>query len=193
MMERAEFAPRRDHRTAASVGRRRPWRRRGAGASGLQPDCAVSPRPTCATNGRSTPSSRRPWSMRFSSIFCVCGAWRSTTARISSRSRRNSSGASLSIPPARQNRKKGASAGSAFLWTPELAWLSGDTAESLDLSAALNDLAEFDSAKTRTIELHYFLGCTVDETADILDVSRSTVERNLRFSLAWLGERLRPV
>lgn len=75
----------------------------------------------------------------------------------------------------------------------ELAWLSGDTAESLDLSAALNDLAEFDSAKTRTIELHYFLGCTVDETADILDVSRSTVERNLRFSLAWLGERLRPV
>lgn len=75
----------------------------------------------------------------------------------------------------------------------ELAWLGGDHAEALDLSAALNDLAEFDPAKTRTIELHYFLGCTVHETADILDVSRSTVERNLRFSLAWLGERLRPV
>jgi predicted transcriptional regulator len=32
----------------------------------------------------------------------------------------------------------------------------------------------------------------VDETAEILEVSRSTVERNLRFSLAWLGQRLRP-
>ena len=75
----------------------------------------------------------------------------------------------------------------------ELAWLgSGDTAESLDLSAALNDLAEFDADKTRTVELHFFLGCTVDETAEILEVSRSTVERNLRFSLAWLGQRLRP-
>ena len=75
----------------------------------------------------------------------------------------------------------------------ELAWLGGESAaESLDLSAALNDLAEFDAVKTRTVELHYFLGCTVDETAEILAVSRSTVERNLRFSLAWLGERLRP-
>ena len=74
----------------------------------------------------------------------------------------------------------------------ELAWLGGDTAESLDLSAALNELAEFDTGKTRTVELHFFLGCTVDETAEILGVSRSTIERNLRFSLAWLGERLRP-
>lgn len=74
----------------------------------------------------------------------------------------------------------------------ELAWLGGEEAESLDLSAALNDLAEFDSGKTRTVELHYFLGCTVEETAEILEVSRSTVERNLRFSLAWLGDRLRP-
>jgi RNA polymerase sigma factor (TIGR02999 family) len=74
----------------------------------------------------------------------------------------------------------------------ELAWLGGDTAESLDLSAALNELAAFDNGKTRTVELHFFLGCTVDETAEILGVSRSTIERNLRFSLAWLGERLRP-
>ena len=74
----------------------------------------------------------------------------------------------------------------------ELAWLGKDTAESLDLSAALNQLAEFDTAKTRTVELHFFLGCTVEETAEILEVSKSTVERNLRFSLAWLGQRLRP-
>jgi RNA polymerase sigma factor (TIGR02999 family) len=73
----------------------------------------------------------------------------------------------------------------------ELVWLSNDSPDSLDLSAALNELEELDASKTRAIELHYFLGCTVEETADILRVSKSTVERSLRFSLAWLQGRLR--
>jgi RNA polymerase sigma factor (TIGR02999 family) len=72
----------------------------------------------------------------------------------------------------------------------ELAWLSNENSESLDLSAALNELGEFDPVKTRAVELHYFLGCTVEETADVLQVSKSTVERSLRFSLAWLHGRL---
>ena len=72
----------------------------------------------------------------------------------------------------------------------ELAWLGSETAESLDLSQALNDLAEFDPIKTRMVELHYFLGCTVDETADILEVSSRTVARSLLFSLSWLRDRL---
>ncbi len=72
----------------------------------------------------------------------------------------------------------------------ELSWLGGESAESLDLSQALNDLAEFDPIKTRMVELHYFLGCTVDETADILETSTRTVARSLHFSLAWLRERL---
>jgi RNA polymerase sigma factor (TIGR02999 family) len=74
----------------------------------------------------------------------------------------------------------------------ELAWLGSDTAEPLDLAEALDDLAALDAAKTRAIELHFFLGCTVEEAADILGISKSTVERDLRFSLAWLRERLRP-
>ena len=72
----------------------------------------------------------------------------------------------------------------------ELAWLGGESAESLDLSQALNDLAEFDPIKTRMVELHYFLGCTVDETADILEISSRTVARSLLFSLSWLRDRL---
>jgi DNA-directed RNA polymerase specialized sigma24 family protein len=36
------------------------------------------------------------------------------------------------------------------------------------------------------VELHYFFGCTVDETAEILELSSRTVQRNLHFSLAWL-------
>src|SRR5580698_5642930 len=72
----------------------------------------------------------------------------------------------------------------------ELAWLGGESAESLDLAQALDDLAEFDPIKTRMVELHYFLGCTVEETAEILDISSRTVERSLHFSLAWLRRRL---
>jgi RNA polymerase sigma factor (TIGR02999 family) len=68
----------------------------------------------------------------------------------------------------------------------ELAWLGGENAESLDLSQALDDLAEYDPVKTRMVELHYFFGCTVDETAEILELSSRTVQRNLHFSLAWL-------
>ena len=72
----------------------------------------------------------------------------------------------------------------------ELAWLGGESTESLDLSNALDNLAEFDPVKTRMVELHYFFGCTVDETAEILEVSSRTVERSLQFSLAWLRDCL---
>src|SRR5580658_5087307 len=40
----------------------------------------------------------------------------------------------------------------------ELVWLSNRGAESLDLSAALNDLENLDASKARAIELHFFLG-----------------------------------
>jgi RNA polymerase sigma factor (TIGR02999 family) len=72
----------------------------------------------------------------------------------------------------------------------ELAWLGESEPESLDLSGALDELSEVDAENTRIIELHYFLGCTVEETAGLLDVSKRTIERSLRFSLAFLRRRL---
>ncbi len=75
---------------------------------------------------------------------------------------------------------------------PELGWTASTDEQSLDLSAALEELEVLDATKTRTLELRYFLGCTVDETAALLGLSASTVDRNLRFSLAWLHSRLHP-
>jgi RNA polymerase sigma factor (TIGR02999 family) len=72
----------------------------------------------------------------------------------------------------------------------ELAWLSEAGAGSLDLSRALDELSEVDGGKTRIVELHYFLGCTVEEVAGLLDVSKRTIERSLRFSLVFLRRRL---
>jgi len=72
----------------------------------------------------------------------------------------------------------------------ELIWVDPQKEETLDLAAALDELEALDAEKARAVELHYFLGCTVPETASLLNVSPSTVDRGLRFSLAWLHERL---
>lgn len=83
--------------------------------------------------------------------------------------------------------------GSAWQRVPldaELAWLGDKSAAPLDLSKVLDRLAEFDPVKTRMVELHYFFGCTIDETAEILELSSRTVQRGLHFSLAWLRRSL---
>jgi RNA polymerase sigma factor (TIGR02999 family) len=72
----------------------------------------------------------------------------------------------------------------------ELAWVRPLEEESLDLSAALEELEALDSEKVRAVELRYFLGCTVEEAAAILGTSPSSIDRNVRFSLAWLRQRL---
>lgn len=90
-------------------------------------------------------------------------------------------------------RMKALKHGSSLTRAPlnaELAWVSPADEVSLDLAAALEELQSLDENKARAIELRYFLGCTVDESAAILGVSPSTVDRDIRFSLAWLHQRL---
>jgi len=72
----------------------------------------------------------------------------------------------------------------------ELAWVGPRDEETLDLALALDELESLDVGKCRAVELRYFLGCTVEETAGLLGVSPSSVDRDVRFSLAWLHERL---
>jgi len=42
----------------------------------------------------------------------------------------------------------------------------------------------------RVLELRFFLGCTNEETAQLLDVSRATIDRDLEFAKTWLYRRL---
>jgi len=74
----------------------------------------------------------------------------------------------------------------------ELAWVNPVHESSIDLSRALDELGELNPVKAQAVELRYFLGCTVDEAAMLLSVSPSSIDRDLRFSLAWLHERLHP-
>jgi RNA polymerase sigma factor (TIGR02999 family) len=56
----------------------------------------------------------------------------------------------------------------------------------LALDAALESLATFDPRKARIVELRYFGGLTIEETATVVDVSTPTVEREWRTARLWL-------
>ena len=62
--------------------------------------------------------------------------------------------------------------------------------EVLALDEALVALSEMDSRKSRVVELRYFGGLTVEETADILHISPETVLRDWKMAKAWLFREL---
>lgn len=64
-------------------------------------------------------------------------------------------------------------------------------AELLALDDALQLLAEVDPRKCRVVELRYFGGLSVDETAEVLQLSRRTVLREWQLARAWLYRELR--
>jgi RNA polymerase sigma factor (TIGR02999 family) len=74
----------------------------------------------------------------------------------------------------------------------DLAWVNIDSPELLDLNRALDDLGKLDADKVRLVELRYFLGCTAEETASVMEVSKATVDRELKFIKSWLYRRIRP-
>jgi len=58
------------------------------------------------------------------------------------------------------------------------------------LDDALNTLAEMDERKSKIVELRYFGGFSVEETAQALNVSTATVGREQRMAEAWLYREL---
>jgi len=65
------------------------------------------------------------------------------------------------------------------------------SAELISLDDALSSLAALDARKARVIELRFFGGLTVDETAAILQVSPQTVLRDWKLAKAWLLRELK--
>jgi len=59
-----------------------------------------------------------------------------------------------------------------------------------ELEDALSRLESIDERKARVIELRFFGGLTIRETAEVLDISPKTVEADWYFSRAWLAREL---
>ncbi len=62
--------------------------------------------------------------------------------------------------------------------------------EVLALDDALSSLAKVDPRKARVVELRYFGGLTVEETAEVLSISAETVQRDWRLAKTWLFREL---
>ncbi len=96
----------------------------------------------------------------------------------------------------RKAAKKGAGAGSqsfdenldrGTLWGPAIRALEVDL---VALDGALHSLAAVDERQARIVELRYFGGLTIDETATMLDSSPTTVKREWHTARLWLLREL---
>jgi RNA polymerase sigma factor (TIGR02999 family) len=87
-------------------------------------------------------------------------------------------------------RKRGGSWDRISFDETRRAWPGPPDVEILALEEALEELAGLDPAKVRMVELRFFAGLSLEETAAVLGVSESTVTRDWRLARAWLFRRL---
>jgi RNA polymerase sigma-70 factor (ECF subfamily) len=67
----------------------------------------------------------------------------------------------------------------------------GKAADVIALDEALTRLAEFDPQQAHLVELRFFGGLDIEESAAVLGVSRTTLKRNWNVAKAWLARELR--
>jgi len=90
---------------------------------------------------------------------------------------------------ARQYKRRGAGAARVPL-DETLVVTDGPDPDVLALSEALDAFARIDERKSRVVELRYFGGLTIEETAEALGISQETVARDWRIARAWLRREL---
>jgi RNA polymerase sigma factor (TIGR02999 family) len=61
----------------------------------------------------------------------------------------------------------------------------------IELDDALSDLARLDQQQSRIVELRFFGGLAIEDIADVLGISRSTVKRDWNVAKAWLTRQMK--
>ena len=90
----------------------------------------------------------------------------------------------------RRSLKRGADAAPAAL-DDDLLIATNPVADIIALDDALRALSAVDERKNKVVELRFFGGLTVEETAEVLSVSPETVKRDWKLARAWLRRELR--
>ena len=85
--------------------------------------------------------------------------------------------------------KRGGGAGQVSLHAADPA-VPGQSLDLLALDEALNQLVAFDARLCQVVELRFFGGLSIADTASALDVSTATIERDWVVARAWLHQRL---
>lgn len=90
---------------------------------------------------------------------------------------------------AQQTQKRGGE--TEIISLEDAAVISNERADEIvALDESLNNLFDLDERKGRVVELRYFGGLSVEETAEVLKVSEETVMRDWRFAKTWLLREL---
>jgi RNA polymerase sigma-70 factor (ECF subfamily) len=90
----------------------------------------------------------------------------------------------------RQRAKRGGAAAAFTLGAADKEPGESPEVDVLALDEALTRLAEFDRGKSRVVELRYFTGLTIEETAEVLALSPASVKREWVAARAWLRREL---
>jgi RNA polymerase sigma factor (TIGR02999 family) len=98
----------------------------------------------------------------------------------------------VDLARSRRNQKRGGGRVAAAL-DEAAAQPQNQEAYMLALDEALDRLAEVDSRKSEVVELRFFGGLNIEETAEVLKVSRDTVMRDWKVARLWLLRELEAV
>jgi RNA polymerase sigma factor (TIGR02999 family) len=90
----------------------------------------------------------------------------------------------------RQAEKRGGSEQQRLSITSIEAIAKQPEVDLLALNEALDELAKMDSQQSKIVELKFFGGLSIEETAEVIGVSHATVERDWKMARAWLRRRL---
>ena len=96
------------------------------------------------------------------------------------------------IDSARRHTSVKRGSGGTKISLDEAATVSGKTANEslLALDMALQELEKVDAEQSRIVELRYFGGLTIEETAEVLKTSPATVKREWTMARAWLYQAM---
>ena len=90
----------------------------------------------------------------------------------------------------KQRQKRGGNAVDIPLSEVTIAIDKNKSIDLIELDEALNRLKEIDERQVKVVELRYFSGLTLEETAEVLKISRSTVAEDWSLAKAWLHRAL---
>lgn len=68
---------------------------------------------------------------------------------------------------------------------------AGQNQNLLEIDNALTELGEFDERQCRIVELRYFAGLTIEETAEVMKISPATVKREWIIARGWLYKKIK--
>jgi len=96
------------------------------------------------------------------------------------------------VDHARQHQaaKRGGSDQQRLSITTAEALLEQPKIDLLALNEALDELAQMDPQQSRIVELKFFGGLSIEETAQVLGIGHATVERDWKMARAWLRRQL---